>query len=95
MAGSGSDRPRRSGSEPRLDYHDPTAGIDGAPPAASALTLRVWLAALALVSCVVGAIVTVVVGGPVALVVVLGVVAVTAVADLLVISRRLRADRVD
>lgn len=26
------------------DYHDPTAGIGGAPPARSALTLRLWLA---------------------------------------------------
>jgi hypothetical protein len=92
MAGSGSDRSRRPEREPRLDYHDPTAGIDGAPPAASALTLRVWLAGMALVACVAGAIATVVVGGPVAFVVVLGVVAVTAVADLLVIWRRRRDD---
>ncbi|MGH8824555.1 MAG: DUF6343 family protein [Jiangellaceae bacterium] len=26
------------------DYHDPTAGIGGASPARSALTLRLWLA---------------------------------------------------
>ena len=26
------------------DYHDPTAGVGGAPPARSALTLRLWLA---------------------------------------------------
>lgn len=26
------------------DYHDPTGGVGGAPPARSALTLRLWLA---------------------------------------------------
>jgi len=26
------------------DYHDPTGGFAGAPPAQSALTLRLWLA---------------------------------------------------
>jgi hypothetical protein len=26
------------------DYHDPTGGVSGAPPARSALTLRLWLA---------------------------------------------------
>ena len=31
------------------DYHDPTAGFGGAPPARSALTLRVVLAAFGLV----------------------------------------------
>ncbi|AIJ20465.1 DUF6343 family protein [Amycolatopsis thermoflava] len=28
------------------DYHDPTAGFGGAAPAYSALTLRIWLAAI-------------------------------------------------
>lgn len=28
------------------DYHDPTAGYGGAAPAYSALTLRIWLAAI-------------------------------------------------
>jgi len=32
-------------------YHDPTAGIGGAPPAYSALTLRLCLAAFGLLSC--------------------------------------------
>jgi len=31
------------------DYHDPTAGIGGAPPARSALTLRLLLAGFGLV----------------------------------------------
>ena len=33
------------------DYHDPTAGFGGAPPARSALTLRLVLAAFGLVFC--------------------------------------------
>jgi hypothetical protein len=33
------------------DYHDPTAGIGGAAPARSALTLRLVLAAFGLVFC--------------------------------------------
>src|SRR4051812_8538916 len=35
------------------DHHDPTAGIGGAAPARSALTLRLVLAAFGLVVCVV------------------------------------------
>ena len=37
------------------DYHDPTAGLGGAPPARSALTLRAVLAAFGLVFCAVAA----------------------------------------
>jgi hypothetical protein len=37
------------------DYHDPTAGFGGAPPARSALTLRLWLAGFGLVFCAVAA----------------------------------------
>jgi uncharacterized protein DUF6343 len=32
-------------------YHDPTSGYGGAAPAYSALTLRIWLAALSVVLC--------------------------------------------
>lgn len=35
------------------DYHDPTAGFGGAAPAYSALTLRLWLAGIGVVLCVV------------------------------------------
>lgn len=35
------------------DYHDPTAGFGGAAPAYSALTLRLWLAGIGFVMCVV------------------------------------------
>jgi hypothetical protein len=76
--------------DPPLDYHDPTAGIGGAPPAASALTLRIWLAAGGLIACLAGIVVTVVVAGPVALIVLLAVVAATALADLAVITHRRR-----
>ncbi|MDQ0377801.1 DUF6343 family protein [Amycolatopsis thermophila] len=31
------------------DYHDPTAGFGGAAPTYSALTLRIWLAAIGIV----------------------------------------------
>lgn len=33
-------------------YHDPTSGYGGAAPTYSALTLRIWLAALSVVLCV-------------------------------------------
>lgn len=38
------------------DYHDPTAGIGGASPARSALTLRLWLAGFGCVLFVVAAV---------------------------------------
>lgn len=33
-------------------YHDPTSGYGGAAPAYSALTVRIWLAALSVLLCV-------------------------------------------
>lgn len=49
-------KPSRDGARTRSDYerglpgyHDPTAGIGGAAPARSALTLRAWLAAFGVV----------------------------------------------
>jgi Family of unknown function (DUF6343) len=83
-------RRERVPPRPRLDYHDPSAGIGGAPPAASALTLRLWLAAAALLACVGGVVLDVVVSGPVWLLVVLALVAVTTIVDLFVIERRRR-----
>jgi hypothetical protein len=46
-------RPRSRAEYERglYDYHDPTAGFGGAPPARSALTLRAVLAAFGLVFC--------------------------------------------
>jgi Flp pilus assembly protein TadB len=74
------------------DYHDPTAGVWGAPPAYSALNLRRALAALGFVVCVAGAIAFAVADVWV-VAVLLAVLAVVAVADLVVISRRRAALR--
>jgi hypothetical protein len=80
--------PRNPGS--RLDYHDPTAGVGGAPPAASALTLRLLLASVALACCVAGIVLDTILNGPVVLSVVLVVVGLTTVIDVLVIAARKR-----
>jgi hypothetical protein len=77
--------------DPPLDYHDPTAGIGGAPPAASALTLRAWLAGLTLTACIAGITAAAVARGPTAIVVLLAVVGLTALVDLAVIVRRRRS----
>lgn len=48
---------RREGYRQGLpDYHDPTGGIGGAPPARSALTMRAVLAGFGFVVAVVGAV---------------------------------------
>jgi membrane protein implicated in regulation of membrane protease activity len=72
------------------DHHDPTAGIGGASPAQSALTLRLVLAAFGLVVCVAGGILFLVLDLPVALAVVLFVLAAIALVDLVVVARRKR-----
>jgi hypothetical protein len=72
------------------DYHDPLAGIGGAPPAYSALTLRLVLAAFGLVVCGIGALVLAIAGAPVAFVVFLAVLALIAAVDIVVIVRRKR-----
>ncbi|HEY6737417.1 MAG TPA: DUF6343 family protein [Actinopolymorphaceae bacterium] len=72
----------------RPGYHDPTHGIGGAPPARSALTLRLVLAAVGLVACGVWAAVNLGDDGPVWLTVVLVLLAVVAAVDILVILRR-------
>ena len=71
------------------DYHDPTAGFGGAPPARSALTLRAVLAAFGLVFCAGAAWISFAAGWSLAgwLLV---VVAVIAVVDLLVVLNRKR-----
>lgn len=63
------------------DYHDPTAGFGGAPPARSALTLRAVLAAFGLVFCAVTA-ALMITSGWIAGGVVLGVLAAVALLDL-------------
>jgi membrane protein implicated in regulation of membrane protease activity len=70
------------------DHHDPTAGIGGASPAQSALTLRLVLATFGVVVCVAGGIVLLVAGAPVALAVVFFVLAAVALVDLAVVARR-------
>ena len=91
------DEPRRKGSNQkgrfhrgRPGYHDPTAGIGGAAPAISALTLRLWLAVFGLFSCTAFAVWLYGIGAPIGFVVVLGVLAVVAIIDIAVILRRKR-----
>jgi hypothetical protein len=71
------------------DYHDPTAGIGGAPPARSALTLRLWLAGFGLVFCGVAAALAALAGAR-PLAVVLAVLAVIAMVDLGWVAHRKR-----
>ncbi len=71
------------------DHHDPTAGIGGAPPAQSALTLRLVLAAFGLVFCLVAGLLWL--SGdalPVWPAVVLFLLAAVAAVDLVVVARR-------
>jgi Flp pilus assembly protein TadB len=70
------------------DHHDPTAGIGGAAPAHSALTLRLVLAAFGLVVCVVGGVVVQAAGAPLWFAVVLFLLAAVALVDLVVVARR-------
>ena len=72
----------------RPDYHDPTAGIGGAPSAISALTLRAWLALFGLVTCAAGAVLLWVVADAKGLAAVVAALAVIAVVDLVVVLRR-------
>ena len=46
------------------DYHDPLAGIGGAPPALSALTLRLVLATFGLLFCTRASVLIALAGGP-------------------------------
>jgi len=71
------------------DHHDPLRGIGGAPPAYSALTLRLVLACFGLIFCVGAAIATVLARLPV-LTVVMFMGAVVAIVDIAVIIRRRR-----
>jgi membrane protein implicated in regulation of membrane protease activity len=70
------------------DHHDPTAGFAGAPPAISALTLRLVLAVFGLVVSVAGGIAFLVAGLPVWTAVVLFVLGAVALVDIGVIARR-------
>jgi membrane protein implicated in regulation of membrane protease activity len=71
----------------RPDYHDPFGGVGGAPPAQSALTLRLILASFGFIAGVVGAIVFLILG-PLWFGVLFAVVALTALIDIIVVVRR-------
>ncbi len=81
-------RPRADYEQGLPDHHDPTAGIGGAAPAQSALTLRLVLAAFGLVVCAVFAVLAFAADVPVVFPVVLVVLAVVALVDLVVVARR-------
>jgi hypothetical protein len=72
----------------RPGYHDPLAGIGGAAPASSALTLRLVLAAFGLVCCAAGAVLFALAGVPAGWIVVLAALALAAAIDLVVVARR-------
>ena len=71
-------------------YHDPTAGIGGAAPALSALTLRLCLEVFGMFTCTALAIWLYVMGVPIGFVVVLVILAAAGVVDIAVIMRRKR-----
>jgi hypothetical protein len=73
----------------REGYHDPTAGLGGAAPARSALTLRLVLAGFGLVVCGVLSVLSMVGGHPV-IAILPGVLAVVAAVDIAVIVHRKR-----
>ena len=70
------------------DYHDPTAGFAGAPPARSALTLRLVLAVFGLVVCIGGGLLWLRTDLPAWPAVVLFVLGAVAIVDIGVIVRR-------
>ena len=72
------------------DHHDPTAGLLGAPPARSVLTLRLVLAVFGLVVCTAGGFLLLSADVPVAFPVVLFVLAAVALVDIGVVVRRKR-----
>jgi hypothetical protein len=71
-------------------YHDPTAGIGGAAPALSALTLRLCLAGFGMLTCTALAIWVYVMDLPIGFVVVLVMLAAAGAVDIAVIVRRKR-----
>ena len=70
------------------DHHDPTAGMGGAAPAQSALTLRLVLAVFGLVVCLAGGVVALLSPLPAWFGIALLVLAAVAAVDLFVILRR-------
>ena len=74
----------------RWDYHDPTARIAGAPPARSALTLRLILASYGVFVCAAGVVVFTVVRAEAWLAVIFAALGGAALLDFAVIIRRKR-----
>jgi hypothetical protein len=72
----------------RDDYHDPFARFAGAPPARSALMLRLVLATFGLVACGIAAAAFLIIGNEPVLAGILAFFAAVAVADIVVIARR-------
>lgn len=81
---------RARDARPREDYHDPTAGIGGAPPALSALTLRLILAVFGLLVCTLGAVAFVTVVDVPGVAGLMAFLALVAVIDVVVVARRKR-----
>jgi hypothetical protein len=75
-----------------LDYHDPTAGLGGAPPARSALRLRLALAGFGIVVCAGGVAASLALDRP-GVAVVLAVVGLVAIVDAVVVVARIRRER--
>jgi hypothetical protein len=80
--------PQEREARAREDYHDPTAGIGGAPPARSALTLRLILASFGLVACAAGAVVFLTAVIQPSIAAIWAFFAAVALADLVVVARR-------
>jgi hypothetical protein len=74
------------------DHHDPTAGFGGAPPAFSALTLRLVLAIFGFVVCAVGAVAGLVIARSAALAVILVIFAGVAAVDAVILRRKRRGE---
>ena len=88
MNGPRGRRSRKDYEQGLPDYHDPTAGFAGAPPARSALTLRLVLAVFGLVVCVLGGFGVLAAGMPTWGAIALFVLAAIALVDIGVIARR-------
>lgn len=86
---AGQDPPRRDGEDrAREDYHDPTAGWAGAPPARSALTLRLVLASFGVITCGLGAAAFLILADAPVIAGILALLAAVAIADIAVVTRR-------
>lgn len=80
--------PRAREELAREDYHDPFAGFGGAPPARSALTLRLILASFGLIACSLGAAAFIIIAYQPVLAGILAFFAAVAAVDIVVVARR-------